>query len=145
MFSVKECTNLEEIKALFIEYSQIKGAEGCFVSFDKELADLNGYYSGGALFVGYEDDIPVGCIAFKREDDNVAQAKRLYVKPEYRGKGYSRILFNTALNKAKELGYKEVNLSTKPLIMPIGYGLYQRMGFETIKSEDDYVEMKIVL
>ena len=39
-FVVKVCNDTEIVKALFKEYSQIKGAEGCFVSFDKELADL---------------------------------------------------------------------------------------------------------
>ena len=55
-FEVKECNDTEVAKALFIEYSQIKGAEGCFVSFDKELADLNNFYKGGAILVGYEND-----------------------------------------------------------------------------------------
>ena len=36
VFEVKECSDIEVIKALFIEYSHIKGAESCFVSFDKE-------------------------------------------------------------------------------------------------------------
>ena len=39
-FIVKECSDTEAIIPLFVEYSHIKGAESCFVSFDKELADL---------------------------------------------------------------------------------------------------------
>ena len=39
-FEIKDCKDIEVIKELFLEYSQIKGAESCFVSFDKELADL---------------------------------------------------------------------------------------------------------
>ena len=65
-FEVKECNDIEVAKALFIEYSQIKGAEGCFVSFDKELADLNNFYKGGAILVGYENGKPAGCIAIKK-------------------------------------------------------------------------------
>ena len=52
IFEVKECSDLEVIKDLFVEYSHIKGAENCFVSFDKELNDLTGYYSGGAILTG---------------------------------------------------------------------------------------------
>ena len=48
-FIVKEYSDTETVKDLFIEYSHIKGAESCFVSFDKELNDLDGYYSGGNL------------------------------------------------------------------------------------------------
>ncbi len=37
LFETKECTNPDIVKELFVEYSHIKGAESCFVSFDKEL------------------------------------------------------------------------------------------------------------
>ena len=49
---------------------------------------------------------------------------------------------NSIHDKVKELGFKEVTFTTKPSVMQIGYGLYKRMDFEEIKSEDDYVEMK---
>lgn len=45
LFETKECTNPDIVKELFVEYSHIKGAESCFVSFDKELNDLPGYAS----------------------------------------------------------------------------------------------------
>ena len=51
LFETKECTNPDIVKELFVEYSHIKGAESCFVSFDKELNDLPGYYSGGAILL----------------------------------------------------------------------------------------------
>ena len=85
-FEVRECKNTEVVKELFKEYSQIKGAESCFVSFDKELADLEGFYSGGALLVGYEENIPVACIAIKKLNDTTCEAKRLFIKLENRGK-----------------------------------------------------------
>ena len=68
-FNVRDYQNLDEVKELFKEYSQIKGAEGCFVSFDKELADLENFYGGGAILVGYEAEKPVACIAIKKKDD----------------------------------------------------------------------------
>ena len=48
-FNVGVCKDNEVIKEIFKEYSQIKGAESCFVSFDKELANLDGYYKGGSV------------------------------------------------------------------------------------------------
>ena len=66
MLEVTRSDDYSVIKNLFIEYSQIKGAEGCFVSFEKELADLKGFYKDGAILVGYEDSEPVGCIAINR-------------------------------------------------------------------------------
>ncbi len=144
-FNVKECNDMEVVKALFTEYSQIKGAEGCFVSFDKELADLRSFYSGGAILVGYEGEHPVGCIAIKKKDDDTCEAKRLFIKPEYRGKGYARIMMNNMLDKARELGFTEVKFTTKPSVMQIGYGLYKRMGFEELSEDNGTVSMRMLL
>ena len=52
-FTVKECSDTGIIKDLFVEYSHIKGAESCFVSFGKELNDLAGYYSGRSFTTVY--------------------------------------------------------------------------------------------
>ena len=51
MLEIRDCENYEVVKELFLEYSQIKGAESCFISLDKELADLEGFYKGGHYFL----------------------------------------------------------------------------------------------
>ena len=144
-FETKDRNDVEVVKELFKEYSQIKGAESCFVSFDKELADLEGFYRSGALIVGYEEDKPVACIAIKKLSDITCEAKRLFIKPKFRGKGYARIMMNTMLHKAKELGFDEVTFTTKPAVMQIGYGLYKRMGFEETAEENGTVSMRMVI
>ena len=144
-FEVKECKDIEVVKELFKEYSQIKGAESCFVSFDNELADLEGFYSRGALLVGYENNNPAACIAIKKLNDVTCEAKRLFIKPEYRGRGYARVMLNAMLDKAKELGLKEVTFTTKPSVMQIGYSLYKRMGFEEIGEENGIVSMRMAV
>ena len=145
MFEIKDCADYEVAKKLIREYSEIKGAENCFVSLDKELADLGTYYKGGALLIGLEDDKPVSTIAIKRVDDDICEAKRLYIKPDYRGKGYARILMNEMLDRSRELGFKEVKFTTKPEVMSIGYGLYKRMGFEEVKCENGVASMRMAL
>ena len=145
MFEVKECSETETIKNLFVEYSHIKGAESCFVSFDKELNDLAGYYSGGTILVGYEEDKPVACVAVRKISDETCEGKRLFIKPEYRGKGYARIMIKAMTDKASELGFKEVVFTTKPEVMTVGYGLYKRMGFEELSENNGIVSMRIDL
>jgi hypothetical protein len=54
VLEVKCSADYTVIKNLFTEYSQIKGAEGCFVSFDRELVDLEGFYKR----MGFEE---IGC------------------------------------------------------------------------------------
>ncbi len=145
MIDVKCSEDYSTIKDLFVEYSRIKGAEGCFVSFDKELEDLKGFYSGGAILVGYEDEIPFGCIAIKMVDENICEAKRLYIKPEFRGNGYARIMLNSMIAQARELGYKEVCFTTRPDVMEVAYKLYRRMGFEETGYENGIASMRINL
>ena len=50
-FVVSECNEFGIVRELFLEYSKIKGAESCFVSFGNELDHLESFYSGGALLV----------------------------------------------------------------------------------------------
>ena len=140
-FVVSECHEFGIIRELFLEYSKIKGAESCFVSFGNELDHLESFYSGGALLVGYENDTPVGCIAIRKVDENTCEAKRLFNKPEYRGKGYARILLESMLSKARELGFVTVSLTTKPSVMPVAYGLYGRMGFRELSEDAGTVRM----
>ncbi|MBE5831526.1 MAG: GNAT family N-acetyltransferase [Butyrivibrio sp.] len=142
MFEIKDCVDYEVAKTLIREYSEIKGAESCFVSLDKELADLDTYYKNGAILIGFENGNP---IAIKRIDKNTCEAKRLYIKPNYRGKGYARVLMNEMLDRSRKLGFKEVTFTTKPEVMSIGYGLYKRMGFEEVNYADGVASMRMIL
>ena len=145
MFEIKDCGDYEVAKKLIREYSEIKGAESCFVSLDKELADLDTYYKNGALLIGFENDNPIATIAIKRIDRDTCEAKRLYIKPDYRGKGYARVLMNEMLDRSRKLGFKEVTFTTKPEVMGIGYGLYKRMGFEEVNCIDGVASMRMTL
>lgn len=145
MIEIRECDDYEAAKKLILEYSKIKGAEACFVSLDKELSDLKGFYKGGALLLGYDDGNPIATIAIRRNNDDQAEAKRLYIKPECRGNGYARSLLNAMLDKCQELQFKEVRFTTKPKVMSIGYALYQRMGFEELENDGETVLMRMML
>ena len=145
MFEIKDCEDYEVAKKLIREYSEIKGAESCFVSLDKELADLDTYYKGGAILIGFENENPIATIAIKHVDNDTCEAKRLYIKPDYRGKGYARILMNEMLDRSRKLGFQEVKFTTKPEVMSIGYGLYKRMGFEEVDCADGVASMRMTL
>ena len=145
MIKIRKCDDYEAARELIREYSQIKGAESCFVSLDRELADLPSYYEGGTLLLGYEDGKAIATIAIKRTDAPWAEAKRLYIKPEYRGRGYARKMLNAMLDKCRELNYDEVRFTTKPEVMSIGYSLYKKMGFEELGNNEGTVLMRMFL
>ena len=99
----------------------------------------------GALLLGYENEKPIATIAIKKINDDMAGAKRLYIKPEYRGQGYARLMLNAMLDKCRKLGFKEVRFTTKPEVMSRGYALYKRMGFEELKNDQGTALMRMIL
>ena len=145
MFEIRDCDNDRIAKDLILEYSQIKGAERCFVSLEQELADLSSYYGDGALLIGYEDDTPVATIAIKKINDDVAEAKRLYIKPTSRGRGYARMMLNAMLGRCRILGFKEVKFTTNPEVMPVAYSLYKRTNFEEQNYDNGIASMRLLL
>jgi len=58
--------------------------------------------------------------------------KRLYLRKEARGKGIGRVLANKIIEKARELGYKKMQLDTIET-MKEAIALYKSMGFKEIK------------
>ena len=42
------------------------------------------------VILAYNDDVPIGCVSFKKYDDDTAEVKRAFIKKEYRGKGISK-------------------------------------------------------
>lgn len=60
----------------------------------------------------FEEENPVGCGALKCYDDETAEIKRMFVIPEFRGKGYASAILSELEKWAKELQFKKVILET---------------------------------
>ena len=58
--------------------------------------------------------------------------KRLYVRPNYRGKGIGRELSQAIIDEAHRIGYKKMRLDTIPA-MKQANALYKSFGFKNIK------------
>lgn len=82
----------------------------------------------GICFLIKGDTHYAGMGAFRKLRDGVAEIKRMYVKPEYRGRGLGKQLIQKLLGKIEEYQYSEIYLDTAPF-MEAAYGLYKKMGF----------------
>ncbi len=122
---------LAEAKALFEEYWNSFGFTPCFQNFGAELESLPGKYAPpeGRLALLYIDGRPAGCAAFRRWDGERCEAKRLYIRPEFRGRGAGRTLLRWLLAEASAAGYREIVCDTMP-VMTEALAMYERAGFE---------------
>ena len=91
------------VRELFLEYAESLSFSLCFQSFDKELAGLPGGYAApdGRLLLAMFDGQPAGCVALHKIDDHVCEMKRLYVRPQFRGKGLGKALAERIINLAE--------------------------------------------
>ena len=73
------------------------------------------YLHHGCFWCLFEGSDLIGTAAARCIDseNNVAELKRLYVLPEYQGKGYGGLLFKYALDYVKAQGYRIVRVDTR--------------------------------
>jgi|SRR5271157_1866112 len=127
----KNATQLAQVRSLFEEYWASFGFTPCFQNFGDEVAALPGPYAppDGRLALATLQGEPAGCAALKRFDDARCEAKRLYVRPQFRGCGLGRALLDWVVGEARAAGYRELLGDTMP-IMRQALDMYRRMGFE---------------
>jgi len=132
--------DLDEVRALFLEYARAPNAEHGFASylaqqdFDVELAGLPGVYAppDGALLLAWSGAEPAGCVAYKAlEPPAICEMKRLYVRTGARGRGVAEGLVRELLLAARTAGYHRMRLDTLPS-MGAAQRLYARFGFHEI-------------
>jgi GNAT superfamily N-acetyltransferase len=118
---------------LFLEYADWIKVDLCFQGFERELATLPGDYTPpqGRLLLAFHHEHAVGCVALRRIDATTAEVKRLYVRPEARGKRVGRQLVEQLIAAARESGYRRLVLDTLPQ-MPEAQALYRSFGFVEI-------------
>lgn len=127
-------SELAHARELFLEYAKSLGFSLCFQSFDKELAELPGDYApprGRLLLATYAGEL-AGCVALHDLGENVAEMKRLYVRPQYRGKRVGFALVQQLLADAREIGYRSIRLDTVEPVMKDAVKMYRRLRFREI-------------
>lgn len=131
--------DVDAARQLFEEYAAGVGISLCFQNFDQELATLPGKYAppAGRLLLAFSDGELAGCIALRKLDARTCEMKRLFLRREFRGKGYGRIMINALIEHAHEIGYERMRLDTLPGKMDAAIALYRELGFEIISPYYD--------
>jgi len=127
---------IAQARDLFLEYAQSLGFSLCFQNFDKELAELPGDYAppeGRLLLVECAGQL-AGCVALHKLDSNICEMKRLYLRPQFRGKGLGRALAENIISEARQIGYQRMRLDTVEPVMKDAVAMYRRLGFNEIPA-----------
>jgi putative acetyltransferase len=136
--TVQTPEDLESIRGLFREYQQGLGVDLCFQDFEAELAGLPGKYAGptGALLIAKDGPTTCGCVAVRPMEGTTCEMKRLFVRPDWRGRGLGRRLAEAILIQARSLGYGIMRLDTLDRLIE-AMRLYESLGFGRIPAYYD--------
>lgn len=85
----------------------------------------------GGLWVAWDGPEAAGCVALHPLTPDIAEVKRMYVRPASRGRGIARALAQRVVMEARELGYERLRLGTLTT-MQAAQNLYASLGFRPI-------------
>jgi GNAT superfamily N-acetyltransferase len=91
----------------------------------------------GAFLVAYVDGQAAACGAVRRIGAGVAEIKRMYTRPEARGRGLARALLTELESTARTLGVRRLVLETG-VRQPDALALYRRAGFVPVEPFGGY-------
>ncbi|WP_309614664.1 GNAT family N-acetyltransferase [Flavobacterium sp.] len=136
MISIQKTTSdnpdFKHLTRLFDEYLvDIDGDEKDF------FAQFNQIYLDYVI-VYYENEIAIGCGAFKEYEPKVAEIKRMFVLPEQRGKGIAVSILKELEIWAKASGYQYTMLETS-VRLESAIALYKKSGYKVIPNYGQYI------
>jgi GNAT superfamily N-acetyltransferase len=102
--------------------------------------DADGFVARGGLFlIGRIEGQAVACGAIRPVDRDMAEVKRMFVRPEHRGRGLARALLAGLEAAARLRGYRAMRLETGEG-QPEAIALYQRAGYLPIPRYGEFIE-----
>jgi GNAT superfamily N-acetyltransferase len=93
------------------------------------------------VVVAYLGDRPVGCGAIKKYDEDTMEVKRMFVRPEERGRGVATQLLDELEHWAMELKYRRCVLETGKR-QPEAIRLYEKNGYLIIPNFGQYEKVE---
>lgn len=128
---------LEQIRDLMLEYARWLEFDLCFQGFEEELRSLPGKYAPprGRLLLALADREVAGMCALRPlAEEGACEMKRLYVRPQFRGKAIGCTLAAKIIAEAVAIGYRPMRLDTVPGRMDRAIAMYRELGFREIES-----------
>ena len=96
------------------------------------------------VFVYKDEGKIIGTIALDKLTNTHGQLLMIFVHPDYQRKGIGSSLVNYTEDIAKEIGFKELTLSTMEQAQ-WAVKFFEKLGYKIIKKEDHEVWMEVYL
>lgn len=138
--------DISEVRDLFWEYLQWGNGrvnEEFGVNFDIEtmleddMNELEIYFPpDGRLVLVSEAGKSAGLGCLKKLRNSMGEVKRMYVRPEFRGRGLGRGILEALLSEARDIGYSKVRLDSARF-MRAAHSLYGSFGFQEIEPYNE--------
>lgn len=114
---------------------------------DQDVDDLEtNYFNNNGYFWIVENGLGtiIASVAIYKIDDHTCELRKMYLKMQEQGKGIGRMLFQTAIAKAQELGYTKMVLKTNSKL-ETAIAMYKKYGFEfeTISACDQKADCDV--
>jgi GNAT superfamily N-acetyltransferase len=137
---------VRELYLEYLEWANTRIVREFGFSFDiqsmveQDMLELDKFLPpDGRLLLAEHGGRVAGLACLRRIRPDVGEIKRMYVRPESRGRGIGRALLEALIAEAREIGYPRVRLDSTRF-MKEAHSLYRSVGFERI---DPYPESEI--
>lgn len=110
-----------------------------FQGIDDEIADLPGPYAApqGQLLLATLEGCAAGCVGLKGHNADLAELKRLYVRPNMRGRKIGLKLVERLIEAARAQGYSRIILDSHVSMEP-AHSVYRSAGFRDVPAPEDF-------
>lgn len=92
---------------------------------------------GGTFLVAFVTDEPVACGAIRPIDNQCVEIKRMFVVPDFRGRGLSRKILESLEQRALQSGFRRIVLETGD-DQKAAINLYSSSGYDMIEPFGPY-------
>lgn len=128
---LRPATNADatKVRALIFTVLDEYGLEPAPKTTDRDLDDIETFYAQGSfdVLVAPDGDI-IGTVGIAPLGDGVCELRKMYLKRSARGKGLGKKLLTHALARARDMGFRRIELQTAR-VLEESIELYAGFGF----------------
>lgn len=130
----KDCEKVTNLVYEVLKEYNLKPDPACT---DADIKDIEHCYfeRGGTFYVLEEKDGSIiGAYGLYPVDRQMCELRKMYLYSSCRGKGLGKSLLESALSKARQMGFKKMTLETASVLKE-AISLYKSYGFVEYKPE----------